>query len=96
MSRSISIRIGPLLGALTLVFPVAAFGQEAGCVVLPDTAPIQMLGGFSDMRFTEEHAYGSFTLPRITRDDGYLSDTKTYGEWRERAEGILRLRGPKW
>jgi len=55
-----------------------------------------MLGGFSDMRFTEEHAYGSFTLPRITRDDGYLSDTKTYGEWRERAEGILRLRGPKW
>jgi hypothetical protein len=193
--RSISIGIRPLLGALTFVFPVASFGQEAGCVALPDTAPIHMLGRFSDMRFTEEHAYGSIlelwragnclfglfqvseglagdtptgrlsdvrytpatgqlsftaklstgittltgskewvptrdlftfmgrmarkgvegklrrsdrlrsgstpadsdiTLPRITRDDGYLSDTWTYGEWRERAEGILRFRGPKW
>jgi len=194
VSRSISVRIRPLLGTLTFVFPVASFGQEAGCVVLPDTAPIHRLGRFSDMRFTEEHAYGSilelwrtgncvFGLFQIseglagdtptgrlsdvrytpatgqlsfaaklstgittltgskewvptrdlftfsgrmtrrgvegrlrrsdqlrpgstpagsditllrTRGDGYLSDTKTYGEWRERAEGILRFRGPRW
>ena len=194
MAPAISNRIWPLLGSLMSVFPIASFGQEAACVT-PDTAPVHLLGRFSDMRFTEEHAYGSvlelwgtgnclfglfqasqglagdtptgqlsdvryapatgllsFTaklstgvttlpgskewvptrdffafrgrvtrkgvkgklrrsdqlrmdsspsesdliLPRIAEEGGYLSDAKTYGEWRVRAEEILRFRGPKW
>lgn len=33
-------------------------GQEAGCPAIPDSAPIAAVGAFSNMRFTEEHAYG--------------------------------------
>jgi hypothetical protein len=33
-------------------------GQEAGCPTIPDSTPIAAVGAFSNMRFTEEHAYG--------------------------------------
>jgi hypothetical protein len=33
-------------------------GQEVECATIPDTIRIQVLGAFSDMRYTEEHAYG--------------------------------------
>jgi hypothetical protein len=32
--------------------------QEVECAIIPDTTSIQVLGAFSDMRYTEEHAYG--------------------------------------
>jgi hypothetical protein len=38
---------------LTLVSTV-----QAPCGTIPDTARIQPIGRFSDMRYTEEHAYG--------------------------------------
>lgn len=38
---------------LSLVSP-----SQAGCRTIPDTARINSIGRFSDMQFTEEHAYG--------------------------------------
>jgi hypothetical protein len=38
---------------LTLVSTV-----QAGCRTIPDSTRIQLIGQFSDMRYTEEHAYG--------------------------------------
>jgi hypothetical protein len=32
--------------------------QAEACANIPDTASIQVIGAFSDMRFTEDHAYG--------------------------------------
>jgi hypothetical protein len=34
------------------------WGQDAGCPTTPDSTPIAAVGAFSNMRFTEEHAYG--------------------------------------
>jgi len=42
-----------LLLALILVSP-----SQAGCRTIPDTARITSIGRFSDMQYTEEHAYG--------------------------------------
>ena len=39
--------------ALALMSP-----SQASCRTIPDTARIQSIGRFSDMRYTEEHAYG--------------------------------------
>jgi hypothetical protein len=39
--------------ALALISPT-----QASCRTIPDTARIQSIGRFSDMRYTEEHAYG--------------------------------------
>src|SRR5579864_3090643 len=36
--------------------PAAA--QAAGCVAIPDAAKISEIGAFSNMRYTDEHAYG--------------------------------------
>jgi hypothetical protein len=33
-------------------------GQQHECSQIPDSTPIQPIGAFSNMRFTEEHAYG--------------------------------------
>ena len=52
-SRTIRILIAialPLTGTLR--------AQEVECAPIPDTTSIQILGAFSDMRYTEEHAYG--------------------------------------
>jgi hypothetical protein len=38
---------------LSLVSP-----SQAGCRTIPDTARISSIGRFSDMQYTEEHAYG--------------------------------------
>jgi hypothetical protein len=38
---------------LSLVSP-----SQAGCRTIPDTARINSIGRFSDMQYTEEHAYG--------------------------------------
>lgn len=32
--------------------------QQADCPAIPDSTPIQPVGAFSNMRYTEEHAYG--------------------------------------
>ena len=32
--------------------------QSAGCVTIPDSAKIAEVGAFSNMRYTDEHAYG--------------------------------------
>jgi hypothetical protein len=42
---------------LALIFGLVSPGQ-ADCRTIPDTARIQSIGRFSDMRYTEEHAYG--------------------------------------
>ena len=44
----------PLL-AITLSL---GLGTQPGCHPIPDTAHIEFVGRFSDMRYTEEHAYG--------------------------------------
>lgn len=41
-----------------IVLTLVAFGLEADCARIPDTTRIQVIGSFSDMRYTEEHAYG--------------------------------------
>jgi hypothetical protein len=59
---------------------------QAGCRTIPDTAHINPIGRFSDMRYTEEHAYGRavnlwragnciFGLLEIS--EGLLGDTPT-------------------
>jgi hypothetical protein len=45
-----------MLGLLTGIGPVAA--QSAACPAIADTTAITTVGAFSDMRYTEEHAYG--------------------------------------
>lgn len=182
-----------LLLALTLAL---ASPSQADCRTIPDTARIKLIGRFSDMQYTEEHAYGhtvelwragscvfgilevseglagdtpaglltevrysapnpgdlAFTaklttgmttvpgsrdwvpsrdlfvftgyltlqgidgklrrsdqlkpgstpverdilLVRIPEDAESVNDPRTYGEWRERMDPILRFRGPKW
>jgi hypothetical protein len=42
---------------LALILSLVSPGQ-AGCRTIPDTAQIQLIGRFSDVRYTEEHAYG--------------------------------------
>jgi hypothetical protein len=42
-----------LVVALALMSPA-----QASCRTIPDTSRIQSIGRFSDMRYTEEHAYG--------------------------------------
>ena len=47
-----------------LVFLMAAFlirsPGRVSCDAVPDSAPVRFIGDFSDMRYTEEHAYGYF------------------------------------
>jgi hypothetical protein len=42
---------------LTLTLSLGLAGQP-GCSPIPDTAHIEFVGRFSNMRYTEEHAYG--------------------------------------
>jgi hypothetical protein len=42
---------------LALILSLVSPGQ-AGCRTIPDTARIHSIGRFSDMQYTEEHAYG--------------------------------------
>jgi hypothetical protein len=41
-----------------IVLALVAYSLEADCARIPDTTRISPVGRFSDMRFTEEHAYG--------------------------------------
>jgi hypothetical protein len=45
---------------IALSFGLLAFQLEQAepCGTIPDTASIQVIGAFSDMQFTEDHAYG--------------------------------------
>jgi hypothetical protein len=45
------------MSLLALILTLVSTSQ-AGCRTIPDTASIQLIGRFSDMRYTEEHAYG--------------------------------------
>ena len=53
MARNILIGTAFLLCCYS---PAAA--QAAGCVAIPDAAKISEIGVFSNMRYTDEHAYG--------------------------------------
>lgn len=70
-----------LVVALALMSPT-----QASCRTIPDTARIQSIGRFSDMRYTEEHAYGhAVTLWRaggcvfglFESSEGLAGDTPT-------------------
>jgi hypothetical protein len=70
-----------LVLALALMSPI-----QASCRTIPDTARIQSIGRFSDMRYTEEHAYGhAVTLWRaggcvfglFESSEGLAGDTPT-------------------
>lgn len=41
-----------------IVFTLVGSTQEPDCVRIPDPTRIEVVGRFSDMRYTEEHAYG--------------------------------------
>jgi hypothetical protein len=43
-----------------------------------------------------EPAESYIVLRRVPEEDGLFDDAKTYGQWREAVEPILRFRGPKW
>ena len=43
-----------------------------------------------------EPADSHIVLRRVPEEDGLFDDAKTYGQWREAVEPILRFRGPKW
>ena len=67
--------------ALALMSP-----SQVSCRTIPDTARIQSIGRFSDMRYTEEHAYGhAVTLWRaggcvfglFESSEGLAGDTPT-------------------
>lgn len=47
-----------ILIVLVLGFARPLWGQQNDCVRIPDTTAIHPVGAFSNMRFTEEHAYG--------------------------------------
>jgi hypothetical protein len=70
-----------LLLAVTLT--LASIGQ-ATCSTIPDSAPMQLIGRFSDMEYTEEHAYGhtvelwragSCVVGMLEVSDGLAGDT---------------------
>jgi hypothetical protein len=70
-----------LVVALALMSPT-----QASCRTIPDTARIHSIGRFSDMRYTEEHAYGhAVTLWRadgcvfglFESSEGLAGDTPT-------------------
>jgi hypothetical protein len=46
-----------MLPLIALAVPLTLWGQAPGCSTLPDSTRIQPVGAFSNMRFTEEHAY---------------------------------------
>ena len=48
-----------ILTVIILAAPPSLRGQDRGCARIPDTTPIQAVGSYSDMRFTEEHTYGN-------------------------------------
>jgi hypothetical protein len=67
--------------ALALMSPT-----PASCRTIPDTARIQSIGRFSDMRYTEEHAYGHAVMlwraggcvfGLFERSEGLAGDTPT-------------------
>jgi hypothetical protein len=43
---------------LLIAVAFVAYGQKAECATIPATTPIVAMGRFSDMQYTEEHAYG--------------------------------------
>jgi hypothetical protein len=45
-------------------------GPQVSCSSIPDSAPVVVVGAFSDMRYTEEHAYGH--LVELWRAGGCL------------------------
>ncbi|HKC11901.1 MAG TPA: hypothetical protein VKI41_07690 [Vicinamibacteria bacterium] len=57
MARNILIRTALLLCCYS---PAAA--QVAGCVAIPDAAKISEVGAFSNVRYTDEHAYGYLVM----------------------------------
>jgi hypothetical protein len=71
----------------TTIWLLAALpGPAVECATIPDTAQVQALGAFSDMRYTDEHAYGySVELWRAGRcvfglfaaSEGLAGDTPT-------------------
>jgi hypothetical protein len=48
--------------ALLLCCCSTSAAQTAGCVAIPDAARISEVGAFSNMRYTDEHAYGYSAL----------------------------------
>lgn len=50
-----------ILFLIALAAPQPLGGRESDCSTIRDSARIQPVGAFSNMRFTEEHAYG-YTL----------------------------------
>jgi hypothetical protein len=72
---------------LFLVVALALMSSaQASCRTIPDTSRIQSIGRFSDMRYTEEHAYGhAVTLWRaggcvfglFESSEGLMGDTPT-------------------
>jgi hypothetical protein len=58
----------PMLIALSAAATGSLYAQNGVCSDILDTARIQPIGAFSDMRFTEEHAYG--TIVELWRADG--------------------------
>lgn len=63
MSRNILIGTGLLLCCISPTAPYAA-----GCVTFPDSAKIAEVGAFSNMRYTDEHAYGYSVMLWRARD----------------------------
>ena len=53
--RELVLRI---LLLVALAGPQTLWGGEPDCSAINDATPIQPVGAFSNMRFTEEHAYG--------------------------------------
>jgi hypothetical protein len=61
-------------------------GQEIDCIRIPDATTIQQVGAFSNMRYTEEHAYGytvylwragKCLFGRFEASEGLSGDTPT-------------------
>ena len=57
-SAAVQSRTIRILIAIALPLTGTVRAQEVECAPIPDTTSIQILGAFSDMRYTEEHAYG--------------------------------------
>ena len=61
-ARSRPTQPGGLVFRILFLMAVSGTGtlraQQADCSAMPDSTPIQQVGSFSNMRFTEEHAYG--------------------------------------
>jgi hypothetical protein len=58
----------PMLIALSAAATGTLRAQGDVCSGIPDTARIEAIGAYSDMRFTEEHAYGN--IVELWRADG--------------------------